>query len=81
MGDQHIARTLSTHRITQIPKKDRTHIHALSGIRTHDPSIQTGLQTVHALDRATAVIMRRNCKSNHHKPESPYYISFRRGTF
>jgi hypothetical protein len=35
MGDQPVAKPLPTHR-----KNARTDIHALSGIRTHNPSVQ-----------------------------------------
>jgi hypothetical protein len=40
MSDQHVARPLSKHRTTQTQNKciDTSNIHALSGIRTHDPS-------------------------------------------
>jgi hypothetical protein len=38
-GDQPVARPLTTLRTTQIQNK-RTHIHALNGIRTHDPSFR-----------------------------------------
>jgi hypothetical protein len=38
-GDQPVGRPLPTHRRTQIQNK-RTHIHALSGIRTHDPCVR-----------------------------------------
>jgi hypothetical protein len=38
-GDQPVARPLPTHRTTQTQKKRQTDIHALSGIRTHDPSV------------------------------------------
>jgi hypothetical protein len=37
-SDQPVARPLPTHRTTQTQNK-RTDIHALSGIRTHDPSV------------------------------------------
>jgi hypothetical protein len=33
-----------------------TNIHALSGIRNHDPSVRAGEDTVHASDRVTTVI-------------------------
>jgi hypothetical protein len=40
-GDQPVARPLPTHRTTQTQNKRRhTDIHALSGIRTHDPSVR-----------------------------------------
>jgi hypothetical protein len=39
-GDRPDARPLPTHRITQ-HRKTRTHIHAMSRIRTHDPSVRT----------------------------------------
>jgi hypothetical protein len=38
-GDQPVARPLPTHRTTQTQNK-RTDIHVLSGIRTHDSSVQ-----------------------------------------
>jgi hypothetical protein len=38
--DQPIARLLPTHRITQRINAHNTDIHALSGVRTHDPSVQ-----------------------------------------
>jgi hypothetical protein len=50
-GDQLVARPLPTHRTTQT----HTDIHALSGIRTHDPAFERA-KTVHALDRAAPVI-------------------------
>jgi hypothetical protein len=40
MGDQPVARPLPAHRTTQTQNK-RTNIHALSGIRNHDPSVRT----------------------------------------
>jgi hypothetical protein len=40
-GTQSLARPLPTHRTTQTQNK-RTHIHASSGIRTHDPSVHAG---------------------------------------
>jgi hypothetical protein len=39
-GDQLVARSLPTHRTTHTQNKN-TDIHAFSGIRTHDPSVQT----------------------------------------
>jgi hypothetical protein len=38
-GDQLVARPVPTHRTTQTQNKG-THIHAWSGIRTHDPSVR-----------------------------------------
>jgi hypothetical protein len=38
-GNQPVASPLPAHRTTQIQNK-RTHIHALSGIRTHDYSVR-----------------------------------------
>jgi hypothetical protein len=48
-SDQSVARPLPTHRINA-----HTDIHALSGTRTHDPSVRA--KTVHALDRVVTVI-------------------------
>jgi hypothetical protein len=45
-GDQTVARPLPTHRINA-----RTHIHASSGIPTHDPSVRA------ALNRAATVVV------------------------
>jgi hypothetical protein len=55
MGDRPDARPLPTHRTTQ-HRKTRTHIHASSGIRTHDPSVlaaedSTCLRTLGHWDR------------------------------
>jgi hypothetical protein len=41
MGDQPVARLIPTHKTTQTEnKRTQTDIHALSRIRTHDPSVQ-----------------------------------------
>jgi hypothetical protein len=49
-GDQPDARPLPTHRKTEQGKM-RTHIHASSGIRTHDTSVRA-LQTARPLGLA-----------------------------
>jgi hypothetical protein len=41
-SDQPVTRTLTTHRITQHRINAHTDIHALSVIRTHDPSVRAG---------------------------------------
>jgi hypothetical protein len=54
-GDQPVARLLPKHRTTQTQNK-RIHtpnIHALTGIRTHDPSVRAGED---ALDHAATVM-------------------------
>jgi hypothetical protein len=53
-GDQPVAMPLPTHRTTQIQNK-RTRIHALSGIRTHDPSLSAGENGSYLRPRAPCV--------------------------
>jgi hypothetical protein len=56
-SDQLVARPPPKHRTTQTQNKRiyTPNIHALSGIRTHDPSVDRA-KTFHALDRAATVI-------------------------
>jgi hypothetical protein len=53
-GDQPVAKQLPTHGTKQTQNK-HTDIHALSGIRTHDPSIAAG-EEGSCLDREATVI-------------------------
>jgi hypothetical protein len=59
-GDQLVARPLPKHRATQTQNKCiHTHtpnIHALCGIRTHDPGFQANEDSTHALDLSATVI-------------------------
>jgi hypothetical protein len=50
MGDQPVARPLSTHRT----KAHNTYIYALSGIRTHDPNVRAS-EDSSCLTRATVI--------------------------
>jgi hypothetical protein len=55
-SDEPVTRPLPKHRTTQTQNKriHKPNIHALSGIRTHDPASKRA-KTVHALDRAATV--------------------------
>jgi hypothetical protein len=53
-GDQPVARPILTHRTTQT-QSAHTEIHALSWIRTQDPSVR-GAKRVYVLNRAVTMI-------------------------
>jgi hypothetical protein len=55
-GDQPVARPLGTEQHTERINAHNTDIHALNGIRTHDPSVRASEDPVHALDSAATVI-------------------------
>jgi hypothetical protein len=67
-GDQPVARPLPTHMTTETQNKP-TDIHALSGIRTHDPSVRAS-EDRSGLDRAATVSLCANTQRNDLFPNS-----------